>query len=56
MMTFQSLTLDALCDRLAVKKNTLIVFHARPDADGISDIGEKCHADNARKQQNLTGA
>ena len=35
MMTYQSLTMDALCDRLAVKRNTLIVFHARPDADGI---------------------
>ena len=35
MTTYQSLTMDALCDRLAVRRNTLIVFHARPDADGI---------------------
>ncbi len=35
MMGFQSLTLDALCDRLAIKRNTLIVFHARPDADAV---------------------
>ena len=35
MMTFQSLTMDALCDCLAEKRNTLIVFHARPDADAV---------------------
>ncbi len=35
MMTYQSLTMDALCDRLAEKRNTLIVFHARPDADAV---------------------
>lgn len=35
MMSFERLTLDALCDRLAVKRNTLIIFHARPDADAV---------------------
>ena len=35
MMTYQSLTMDALCERLAEKRNTLIVFHARPDADAV---------------------
>ena len=35
MMTYQSLTLDDLCDRLAMKRRTLIVFHARPDADAV---------------------
>ena len=35
MMGFQSLTLDALCDRLTIRRNTLIVFHARPDADAV---------------------
>ena len=38
MMTFQSLTMDALCDRLAVKRNTLIVFHARPDGDAVGAL------------------
>lgn len=35
MMTYQSLTMDTLCDRLCVKRNTLILFHARPDADAV---------------------
>lgn len=34
-MTYQSLTMDALCDRLAIKRNTLIVCHAHPDADAV---------------------
>jgi len=35
MMDFQRLTMDALCDRLVEKRNTLIIFHARPDADAV---------------------
>lgn len=35
MNHYKAFTLDELCDRLAEKKNTLIVFHARPDADAI---------------------
>ena len=35
MMTYQALTMDALCDRLAQKRNTLIIFHAHPDADAV---------------------
>ena len=35
MNPYRQLSLDELCDRLAEKKNTLIVFHARPDADAV---------------------
>lgn len=33
--SFKALSFDALCERLCEKKNTLIVYHARPDADAI---------------------
>ena len=32
---FKEYTLDKVCDLLADKKNTLIIFHVRPDADAI---------------------
>lgn len=35
MNAYRQLTMDELCDRLAERKNTLIVFHARPDADAV---------------------
>ena len=35
MNYFKSLTLDEVCDLLCEKKNTLIVFHVRPDADAV---------------------
>ena len=33
--TFREYTLDEVCNYLAEKKNTLIIFHVRPDADAI---------------------
>lgn len=33
--TFKEYTLDEVCDFLREKKNTLIIFHVRPDADAI---------------------
>ena len=33
--TFREYTLDEVCYLLAEKKNTLIIFHVRPDADAI---------------------
>lgn len=33
--TFKEYTLDEVCDFLVEKKNTLIIFHVRPDADAI---------------------
>ena len=33
--TFKEYTLDEVCDLLIPKKNTLIIFHVRPDADAI---------------------
>lgn len=33
--TFKEYTLDEICGFLAEKKNTLIIFHVRPDADAI---------------------
>lgn len=35
MQRFKKYTLDMVCDLLAQKKNTLIIFHVRPDADAI---------------------
>ena len=35
MRDFKQYTLDEVCDFLAPKKNTLIIFHVRPDADAI---------------------
>lgn len=32
---FKALTFEALCEKLCENKNTLIVFHARPDADAV---------------------
>jgi len=32
---FKALSFDELCERICENKNTLIVFHARPDADAI---------------------
>ena len=32
---FKELTFDALCEKLCENKNTLIIFHARPDADAV---------------------
>ncbi len=32
---FKALSFEALCERLCEKKNTLIVFHSRPDADAV---------------------
>ena len=32
---FKALTFDALCEKLCENKDTLIVFHARPDADAV---------------------
>ncbi len=32
---FKALSFDELCGRLCENKNTLIIFHARPDADAI---------------------
>ena len=34
-MTFEKLTLDAVCDRLCENKKTLIVYHVRSDADAV---------------------
>lgn len=33
--TFKEYTLDNVCELLTEKKNTLIIFHVRPDADAI---------------------
>ncbi len=33
--TYREYTLDEVCDFLVPKKNTLIIFHVRPDADAI---------------------
>ena len=33
--TFKEYTLDEICNYLVDKKNTLIIFHVRPDADAI---------------------
>ena len=35
MNYFNSLTLQEVCDKLCENKRTLIVFHARPDADAV---------------------
>ena len=35
MIEFRSLTLEEICDLLAVPANTLILFHRNPDADAI---------------------
>ena len=35
MSDFRTLTLRELCERLCEPKATLIVYHARPDADAI---------------------
>ena len=35
MRDFKEYQLDEVCDLLAEKKNTLIIFHVRPDADAI---------------------
>ena len=35
MIHYEALTLDALCERLAKRQNTLILLHARPDGDAI---------------------
>lgn len=35
MRNFKQFTLDEVCDFLSAKKNTLIIFHVRPDADAI---------------------
>jgi len=35
MQTFVEYTLDEICELLILKKNTLIIFHVRPDADAI---------------------
>lgn len=35
MQRYREYTLDMVCDFLAQKKNTLIIFHVRPDADAI---------------------
>jgi phosphoesterase RecJ-like protein len=32
---FKALSFDALCEKLCENKDTLIVFHARPDADAV---------------------
>ena len=32
---FKQLSFDTLCQRLCENKNTLIIFHARPDADAV---------------------
>ena len=34
-MQFKTLGFDELCERLCENKRTLIIFHARPDADAI---------------------
>ena len=35
MKMFQKLSLSDVCDRLTEKKNTLILFHVRPDGDAV---------------------
>ena len=35
MRSYESLNMESLCDRICENKKTLIVFHARPDADAI---------------------
>ncbi len=35
MTTFKTLDIDTLCERLSEKKKTVIVYHARPDADAV---------------------
>ena len=35
MMSFKTLTLDELCERLCENKKTLIVYHVRSDADAV---------------------
>ncbi len=35
MNHFQALTMEQVCDRLCQNRRTLIVYHARPDADAI---------------------
>lgn len=35
MIQYRQFSMEELCDRLAERKNTLIVFHARPDADAV---------------------
>ena len=35
MRNYKEYTLDEVCKFFAEKKNTLIIFHVRPDADAI---------------------